>query len=72
MLCLKFLFLYCASLITGWLGIHSLLVGLAHWDDNGALAPAAAGTLAVLIAAALITATVRMCSLSKNSRDQLL
>ena len=67
---MKFLFLYCFSFIFGWLGINSIMVGLAYWDFSGALMPVVVGALLCLLAARLILATVRMYYPSKRGRDQ--
>lgn len=67
---MKFLFLYCFSLIFGWLGINSILIGLAYWNFAGALMPILAGGLMCLMSARLILATIRMYYRSKGSRDQ--
>ena len=67
---MKFLFLYCFSLIFGWLGVNSVMIGLAYWDFSGALMPIMAGFLLCLLSARLILATVRMYYPSKGGRDQ--
>lgn len=67
---MKFLFLYCFSLVFAWLGINSIMVGLAYWEFHGALMPLLAGTALSLTAVRLILATVRMYYPSKGGRDQ--
>ena len=67
---MKFLFLYCFSLIFGWLGINSIMIGLAYWDFSGALMPILAGGLMSLISIRLMLATIRMYYPSKGGRDQ--
>lgn len=67
---MKFLFLYCFSLIFGWLGINSVMIGLAYWEFDGALMPVLAGGLLCLLAVRMILATIRMYYPSKAIRDQ--
>ena len=67
---MKFLILYCFSLLFGWLGINSVMIGLAYWEFSGALMPILAGGLLCLLSARLILATIRMYYPSKGTRDQ--
>ena len=57
---IKLLLLYTLSLALTWISLHSLLFGLTHWAQKGALAPAAAGLLGLILAGRLILATIRV------------
>ena len=65
---MKLIFLYCATLVTGWVGLNSLLFGLVNWERKGALMPTLAGALVLLIALRLFVALVRIYLPPKNQR----
>lgn len=69
---IKLLFLYSSSLAAAWLSLISLLFGLRHWSEPGALMPVAVGSLGLIIAARLILATVRIFLPPKNVRGKRL
>jgi hypothetical protein len=56
---LKFVISYISALTVAWLGLHSLLVGLAYWGRPGAFMPLASGLGLLLIAARLIAGVLR-------------
>ena len=69
---IKLLFLYCSSLAATWISLNSLLFGLRHWSESGALMPVTASALGLLISARLILATVRIYLPPKNDRGKRL
>lgn len=68
----KLLFLYCSSFAATWISLSSLLFGLRHWSESGALIPVIAGALGLVISARLILATIRIFLPQKNDRGQRL
>ncbi len=58
---MKLLLYYLCALVLAWVGLNSLMVGLAYWDHAaGALAPIVCGILSLLLAARFIILVVRI------------
>lgn len=69
---IKLLFLYSSSLAVAWISLNSILFGLNHWPEPGALLPVAAGSLGLAISARLVLATVRIYLPARNDRGKKL
>ncbi|UQZ88126.1 hypothetical protein C4J81_02425 [Deltaproteobacteria bacterium Smac51] len=58
---MKLILYYSCGLALAWMGVNSVMVGLAYWDSvDGALAPIVLGILILFFAARFIVRTVRM------------
>lgn len=58
---MKLLLYYICGLALAWMGLSSLLVGLAYWDNvSGAPAPIAGGLLLLLAAARFFLLVIRI------------
>ena len=67
---MKLIIYYFSALALAWLGLNAILIAVAYWDRDGALAPLVLGLLVTLGAVRLILATVRLYTRPKSGRGR--
>ncbi len=65
---IKLIFLFLTGLFSAWLSLNSLLFAVAHWSHDGALMPALASFLGLLLSFRLLLGLVRIYLPPKNRR----